>query len=74
MLFDQLDFQLQNFALWLGVLMSTLATDVSVAEEATAFSLFLWLIALFLGGLLVRFGPREKEPEEEVPQIESGGR
>ncbi|MYE15142.1 MAG: hypothetical protein F4Y07_01545 [Gemmatimonadetes bacterium] len=71
---DQLDFQLQNSALWLGVLMSTLATDVSVAEEATAFSLFLWLIALFLGGLLVRFGPREKEPEEEVPQIESGGR
>ncbi|MXV95305.1 MAG: hypothetical protein F4Z92_05420 [Gemmatimonadetes bacterium] len=58
----------------LGVLMSTLATDVSVAEEATSFSLFLWLIALFLGGLLVRFGPREKEPEEEVPQIESGGR
>lgn len=71
---DQLDFQLQNFALWLGTLMSTLAAGVLEADEVTAIILFIWLITSFLGGLLVRFGPREEEPEEEVPQLESGGR
>ena len=71
---DQLDFQLQNFALWLGTLMSTLATDVLEGDEVTAIILFVWLVTSFLGGLLVRFGPREEEPEEEVPQLESGVR
>ncbi len=71
---DQLDFQLQNFALWLGTLMSTLATGVLEGDEVTAGILFVWLITSFLGGLLVRFGPREAEPDDEVPRIEAGGR
>jgi len=70
----QLDFQLQNFALWLGTLAGTLATDVLFPDEVTAAILFVWLITSFLGGLLVRFGPREEEPEADVPRIEAGGR
>ena len=69
---NQLDFQLQNFALWLGTLVSGLAAFVVDDEEFTAAILFAWLITSFLGGLLVRFGPREEEPEEEAPQIGPG--
>ncbi|WP_419161089.1 hypothetical protein [Candidatus Palauibacter sp.] len=71
---NQLDFQLQNFAVWFGVAMGGLATDVLFAEEIIGPVFVVWLITSFLGGLLVRFGPREEEPEEEVPQIEAGGR
>lgn len=70
---DQLDFQLQNFAVWLGTMVSGI-TGVIDDEEFTAAILFVWLITSFLGGLLVRFGPRDEEPEEEVPRIEAGGR
>ena len=72
---DQLDFQLQNFALWLGTLAGTLATDVRFPVEAVALVFFfVWLITSFLGGLLVRFGPREGKMEEEIPQLEARGR
>ena len=70
---DQLDFQLQNFALWLGTMVSGLAAVVVDDEEFTAAIFFVWLITSFLGGLLVRFGPREEEPDEGVPQIEARG-
>ncbi|WP_419940060.1 hypothetical protein [Candidatus Palauibacter sp.] len=70
---DQLDFQLQNFALWLCTMVSGI-TGVIDGEEFTAAVLFIWLITSFLGGLLVRFGPHEEETEEDVPQIEAGGR
>ena len=71
---DQLDFQLQNFALWLGTMVSALAADVLAGDEVAAAAFFLWLITSFLGGLLVRFGPREEDPEDKVPQLEPGGR
>ncbi|MXX68908.1 MAG: hypothetical protein F4Y74_08110 [Gemmatimonadales bacterium] len=71
---DQLDFQLQNFALWLGTLTGTLATDVLDGDEVTAVIFLVWLITSFLGGLLVRFGPREEEAEDDIPQLEAGGR
>ena len=71
---DQLDFQLQSFALWLGTLASGLAAVVVDDEEFTAAILFAWLITSFLGGLLVRFGPREEDPEDDIPQLEAGGR
>ncbi len=71
---NQLDFQLQNFALWLGTLTGTLATDVLEGDEVTAIVFLVWLITSFLGGLLVRFGPREGEAEDDIPQLEPGGR
>ncbi|WP_420634192.1 hypothetical protein [Candidatus Palauibacter sp.] len=71
---EQLDFQLQNFALWLGTMVSGLAASVINDDEFTAAVLFAWLITSFLGGLLVRFGPREEQPEEETPQIGPGDR
>ena len=70
---DQLDLQLQNFALWLGTMVSGLAAGVIGDEEFTAGIFFVWLITSFLGGMLVRFGPREEEPEDDVPQIGSAG-
>ena len=69
---DQLDFQLQNFAIWLATMVSGI-TGVFDDEMFTAAILFAWLITSFLGGMLVRFGPREEKPEEEVAQIGPGG-
>lgn len=69
---DQLDFQLQNFAMWLATMVSGI-TGVFDDEMFSAAILFAWLMTSFLGGMLVRFGPREAEPEEEVPQIGPGG-
>ena len=71
---DQLGFQLQNFSLWLGTLVSGLAAGVPDEESFTVGILFLWAVLSFLAGLLVRFGPRDPEPDEDFPRIESGGR
>ena len=66
---SQLDFQLQNFTLWF---VSTLIIAAGLGPEGFALTLLCWILTSAIGGLLVRFGPREEEPEE-VPQLESGG-
>ncbi|WP_423928257.1 hypothetical protein [Candidatus Palauibacter sp.] len=71
---SQLDFQFQNFALWFGTVIGALATDFFFPGEIIGPVLLVWLATSLVGGLLVRFGPREDAPEEEVPQIEAGGR
>ncbi|MCY3598988.1 MAG: hypothetical protein OXN85_03305 [Gemmatimonadetes bacterium] len=68
---SQLDFQLQNFTLWF---VSTLIIAAGFGPEGFALTLLCWILTSVIGGLLVRFGPREEEPEEEIPQLESGGR
>lgn len=68
---SQLDFQLQNFTLWF---VSTLILSAAFEVEGFMLSLLCWILTSAIGGLLVRFGPREEEPEEEVPRIEAGGR
>ncbi len=68
---SQLDFQLQNFTLWF---VSTLIIGAAVGFEGFLLTLLCWILTSVIGGLLVRFGPREEEPEEEIPQLESGGR
>ncbi|MYC87974.1 MAG: hypothetical protein F4X22_07020 [Gemmatimonadales bacterium] len=66
---SQLDFQLQNFTLWF---VSTLIIAAGLGPEAFALTLLCWILTSVIGGLLVRFGPREEETKEEVPQLESG--
>ena len=68
---SQLDFQLQNFTLWF---MATLIVSAAHGFEGLMLTLLGWILTSIVGGLLVRFGPREETTEEDVPQIESGGR
>ena len=68
---SQLDFQIQNFTLWF---VSTLIIAAALGPEGFMLTLLCWILTSVIGGLLIRFGPREEEPEEEVPQLESGGR
>ncbi|MYA33602.1 MAG: hypothetical protein F4037_00610 [Gemmatimonadales bacterium] len=58
---SQLDFQLQNFTLWF---VSTLIIAAGVGVEGLMLTLLCWILSSVIGGLLVRFGPREEEPEE----------
>lgn len=68
----QLDFQLQNFAVWFGMFVGATAVGVWQDPEVVAASLFFWLVSSVVGGLIVRFGPREDEPEDEAPQLGPG--
>ena len=66
----QLDFQLQNFAVWFGAVIGGLATDYLWAEDIVGPLLVAWVATSVIGALLVRFGPRAEDPEEDVPQLE----
>ena len=66
---SQLSFQLQNFAVWFGLAMG--GTAIGVGETFTA-ALVFWIVSSVVGGLIVQFGPREEEPEVEVPQLVPG--
>ncbi|MDE2719317.1 hypothetical protein [Candidatus Palauibacter polyketidifaciens] len=68
---SQLDFQLQNFTLWF---VSTLILSAAFDVEGLMLSLLCWILTSVIGGLLVRFGPREEEAEDDIPQLEAGGR
>ena len=59
----ELDYQLQNFALWFGVLMGTASTDIGSGDMAMAV-FFGWFLTSVIGGLLVRFGPRTSDEPE----------
>ena len=64
---SQLDFQLQNFALWFAAIMPVSA---ALGAEAFVFTLITWFLTSILGGLLIRFGPREDDPtDEDVPKL-----
>ncbi|MDE2875341.1 MAG: hypothetical protein OXU69_16815 [Gemmatimonadota bacterium] len=57
----QLDFQLQNLAVWFGGAVGAWATDVLWAGDVFGMALVIWLMTSVVGGLLVKFGPREEE-------------
>ncbi|WP_420634191.1 hypothetical protein [Candidatus Palauibacter sp.] len=67
---SQLDFQLQNFTLWF---VATLIVSAAHGFEGLMLTLLGWILTSIVGGLLVRFGPREDAPEDDVPQIAAGG-
>lgn len=64
-----LDFQLQNFTLWF---VSSLI--LGAAPEGFFLTLLCWILTSVVGGFLVRFGPREEEAKDDIPQLEAGGR
>ncbi|WP_419167101.1 hypothetical protein [Candidatus Palauibacter sp.] len=69
----QLDFQLQNFAVWFGATMGGLATDLFRPEEFIGPLFIVWILTSIIGALLVQFGPRDEDPEDGAP-IDAVGR
>lgn len=59
----QLDFQLQNFVLWLGAAVGSLASGMFYSEEVLLATFIAWFVTSVIGGLLIQFGPREEEGE-----------
>ncbi len=68
---SQLSFQLQNFAVWFGMFVGASAIGVMSDFETLEMFLTLWIVTSGVGGLIVRFGPRE-EPENDLPRIGPG--
>ena len=61
----QLDFQMQNLALWFGLAAGLAGTYPILGDDAIGMAVFLWLIAAVVGGLIIRFGRRDEQPEGE---------
>ncbi len=70
----QLDFHLQNFAVWFG--MAVAGEAIGFVDEGipSALALLLWIVTSAIGGLLVKFGPRDEETEDDVPRLGPGNR
>ncbi len=64
----QMDFQLQNFAVWFGLLIGATAVDSFLDDDVFGGAFVLWIVLSVVGGLLVKLGPRDKEPEPLQPQ------
>ncbi|MDE2653678.1 MAG: hypothetical protein OXI71_07660 [Gemmatimonadota bacterium] len=62
---NQLDFQMQNLALWFGMTVGLAGTYPILSDDAIGGALLLWLIAAVVGGLIIKFGRRGEEPGEE---------
>lgn len=68
----QLDFQLQNFAVWFGMFVGGAAIEVIPTDEWFAGAFLLWAVTSVVGGLLIAFGPREEEADADVPRVGPG--
>ena len=62
---SQLDFQMQNLAVWFGAALGVTISVPILADDAIGMSLFIWLLAAVVGGLIIKFGRRDEEPEQE---------
>ena len=69
---SQLSFQLQNFAVWLGTALASTAIEAFDPRTSFMAALICWVVTSVVGGLIVQFGPREEEPEVEVPRLVPG--
>ena len=65
----QLDFQLQNSVAWFGMFIGGAATGILGDFEVFGMAFMLWIVTSVVGGLLVRFGPRDEEPEDDLPRL-----
>ena len=61
----QLDFQMQNLALWFGMTVGLAGTYPILSGDGIGMAVLLWLVATAVGGLIIKFGPGEEKPEEE---------
>ncbi len=57
----QFVFQIENFALWFGGAVGAWAMDILWTEEVLGMALAAWFLTSVVGGILVKFGPREEE-------------
>lgn len=65
----QLDFQLQNFAVWFGMGFAGQVIGFYPSGAVFVIALMFWIVTSIVGGLLVQFGPREEGPEGDAPRI-----
>ncbi|MDE2678403.1 MAG: hypothetical protein F4107_08715 [Gemmatimonadetes bacterium] len=69
---SQLSFQLQNFAVWLGTALGATAIGAFSTGTNFASAFICWIVISVIGGMIVRFGPREEEAGDGVPRITAG--
>ena len=55
----QLDFQMQNIVLWFGTAVGITVTYPALAYDAIGVSLLIGLVAAVVGGVIIKFGPRD---------------
>ena len=60
----QLDFQLQNLAVWFGSAVGAWAANVLWPGDVFGTVGVTWLLTSVFGGALVEFGPREEGDQE----------
>ena len=71
---SELSFQLQNFAVWLGMALGATAIGAFSTGTNFAAAFICWIVISVVGGMIVRFGPREEEAEDDVPRVKAGER
>ncbi len=69
---SELSFQLQNFAVWLGMALGATAIGAFSTGTNFAAAFICWIVISVIGGMIVRFGPREQETGDDVPRVEAG--
>lgn len=69
---SELSFQLQNFAVWLGMALGATAIGAFTPATNLTAALICWMIGSLVGGMIVRFGPREAPAEDDGPRIGAG--
>lgn len=69
---SELSFQLQNFAVWLGMALGATAIGTFTPALNLTAALICWMIGSLVGGMIVRFGPREEAAEDDGPRIGAG--
>ena len=60
----QLEFQLQNLVSWFALFVSAAAGLGSSIDDVFSVLGPIWLVTSFIGGMLVRYGPAESEPDD----------
>lgn len=58
---SQFVFQIENFVLWFGATVGAWATDILWASDVLGMAVVAWFLTSVIGGILVKFGPREEE-------------
>ncbi len=61
----QLDFQVQNLALWFGMAVGLSGTFPILGDDAIGMAVLIWLVAAVVGGMIIKFGPQDEQLEEK---------
>lgn len=58
---SQLSFQMENVVLWFGTAVGAAFTYPVLADDGLFVVTLIWLVAAVVGGIIIRFGPRDDE-------------